>query len=103
MDVELRENDLISLMNPMCPQCPSKKVVRNGTCLRTMEKGTVFRVWRYICNDCEYSFVARPSNYSDGKHYHDDGKEKSVRSRMKTSLRKAADLFRILGSMIISP
>ena len=102
MDMELRENDLISFMNPMCPQCRSKNVVRNGTCLRTMENGMVFRVQRYICNDCRYSFVARPPNYGYGKHYPEDVREKSVRTRVKTSLRKAADLFRILGNVIIS-
>ena len=42
MDLELKENDLISFMNPVCPQCSSKNVVRNGTCSRTMENGTVF-------------------------------------------------------------
>jgi hypothetical protein len=72
MDMELKENNLISFMNPMCPQCRSRNVVRNGTCLRTMENGTVFRVQRYICNDCRYSFVARPPNYSYEKHYPDD-------------------------------
>ena len=102
MDLELRENDLISFMNPMCPQCRSKNVVRNGTCLRTMENGTVFRVQRYICHDCRYSFVARPPNYGYGKHYPEDVREKSVKTRVKTSLRKAADLFRIIGNVIIS-
>ena len=43
MDMELKENDLVCFMNPMCPQCRSRNVVRNGTCLRTMENGTVFR------------------------------------------------------------
>ena len=102
MDMELKENDLICFMNPMCPQCRSKNVVRNGTCLRTMENGTVFRVQRYLCRDCRYSFVARPPTYGYGKHYPDKIREKSVRTRVKTSLRKAADLFRILGNVIIS-
>ena len=62
MDVELKENDLISFLSPMSPQCRSRNVVKNGTCLRTMENGTVFRVQRYICRDCRYSFVARPPN-----------------------------------------
>ena len=102
MDMDLKENDLISFMNPMCPQCRSRNVVRNGTCLRTMENGTVFRVQRYICSDWRYSFVARPPSYGYGKHYLDDVREKSVRTRVKTSLRKAADMFRILGNVIIS-
>jgi hypothetical protein len=66
MEMELKENDLISFMNPMCPQCLSRKVVRNGTYLRTMETGIVFRVQRYTCRDCKYSFAARPPNYGYG-------------------------------------
>jgi hypothetical protein len=62
----------------------------------------VFRVQRYICNDCRYSFVARPPNYGYGKHFPDDVREKGIRSRIKTSLRKAANLFRILGNIMIS-
>ena len=102
MDIELKENDLISFMNPICPHCGSKNVVKNGTCIRKLHNGTVFRVQRYICNDCRYSFVARPPNYGYGKHLPDDVKEKSIRSRVKISLRKAANLFRILGNIMIS-
>ena len=102
MDMELKENDLISFMNPMCPQCHSRNVVKNCTCIRTMENGTVFRVQRYMCRDCRYSFVARPPNYGYGKHYPDDVREKSLKTRVKTSLRKASSLFRILGNVIIS-
>ena len=61
MNLELKENDLISFMNPVCPQCSSKNVVKNGT---------TFRMQRYICSDCRYSFVARPPNYGYGKHFH---------------------------------
>lgn len=39
MDLELKAHDLISFMNPMFPNCHSKNVVKNGTCLRTMENG----------------------------------------------------------------
>ncbi|MHB1708211.1 MAG: IS1/IS1595 family N-terminal zinc-binding domain-containing protein [Thermoplasmataceae archaeon] len=102
MDMELKENDLISFMNPACPQCSSRHISRNGTCERVMENGTVFRVQRYICRDCGYSFVARPPNYGYGKHYPDDVMEKGALVRVKTSLRKAASLFRILGNVIIS-
>ncbi len=102
MDLELKQNDLISFMNPMCPHCSSKNVVKNGTCIRKLDNGTVFRVQRYICNDCRYSFVARPPNYGYGKHFPDDVREKGIRSRIKTSLRKAANLFRILGNIMIS-
>ena len=102
MDLELKENDLISFMNPMCPQCHSSKVVKNGTCMRTMENGITFRIQRYICKSCGYSFVARPPNYGYGKHYPDDVKDKSVKARVKTSLRKASSLFHIIGNVVIS-
>ena len=102
MDVVLKGNDLISFMNPICPQCFSKRVVKNGTCMRTMENGITFRIQRYICKSCGYSFVARPPNYGYGKHYPDDVKDKSVKTRVKTSLRKASSLFHIIGNVIIS-
>ena len=102
VDIELKQNGLISYMNPACPKCSSRNVVKNGTCARTMENGIKFRIQRYMCKDCSYSFVARPPNYGCGKHYPDDLKEKSIRSRIKTSLRKTADLFHILGNVIIS-
>ena len=37
MELEMRENDLISYMNPMCPQCHSRKVLKNGTYIRKLE------------------------------------------------------------------
>jgi transposase-like protein len=82
---------------------PSQVIVRSGTCIRKMENGTVFRIQRYICQDCRYSFVARPPNYGYGKHYPDDMKEKGIRTRVKTSQRKTADIFHTIGRIIISP
>ena len=38
MELELKENDLISIINPKCPQCGSHNVVKNGTCKRTMDQ-----------------------------------------------------------------
>ena len=76
--------------------------MKNGTCIRKIDNGTVFRVQRYICNDCRYSFVAHSTNYGYGKHLPNDMREKNIRSRVKTSLRKAANLFRILGNIMIS-
>ena len=57
---------------------PFQVIVRNGTCIRKLENGTVFRIQRYICQDCRYSFVARPPNYGYGKHYPSHVKEKSI-------------------------
>ena len=67
MDLEMKKNDLISFMNPMCPNCGSKNVVRNGTCIRKREKGVILRLQRYISNDCRYSFVAWSSSYRFNK------------------------------------
>ena len=47
--------------------------------------------------------MARPPNYGYGKHYPDDMKEKGIRTRVKTSLRKTADIFHTIGRIIISP
>ncbi|MEM3554567.1 MAG: hypothetical protein QXU79_01960 [Candidatus Micrarchaeaceae archaeon] len=102
MDLELKDHDLISYMNPTCPQCLSRNVVKNGTCIRTMENGITFRIQRYICRDCRYSFVARPPNYGYGKHYPDDIRDKNIRTRVKTSLRKVANIFYTIGRVIIS-
>ena len=66
------------------------------------DHGKWHSVQRYLCRDCRYSFVARPPTFGYGKHYPDKIREKSVRTRVKTSLRKAADLFRIIGYVIIS-
>jgi transposase-like protein len=102
MDLELKENDLISFMNRACPQCSSKRVSRNGTCFRTMENGTVFGMQSYICSDCRYSFVAKPPIYGYGKHFPYDIRNKSIKTRVRTSLRKAAYLFLTIGNTIIS-
>ena len=52
MNIELKENDLIGITNPICPNCNSRNALRKGTCLRTMETGKVFRVQRYIYSPC---------------------------------------------------
>ena len=59
------------------------KVSRNGTCTRTLENGIVFRVQKYICTVCRYTFVARPPNYGYGKHFPDDISEKGKGHRFK--------------------
>ena len=61
MDMELKENDLITFMNPMCPQCRSRNVVRNGTCLRTLENGAVFRDISAVTADIHSLHVLRPT------------------------------------------
>ena len=51
---------------------------------------------------CRYSFVARFPNYDYGKHYPSDMKKKLIRTSMKISLRKTAEIFQTLGRIIIS-
>jgi hypothetical protein len=36
MDLEIKENDLISFMNLICPHCGSRNVVKNGTSIRKL-------------------------------------------------------------------
>jgi hypothetical protein len=60
VDIELKGSYLIGIMNPICPGGNSRNILRNGTCLRTMETGKVFRVQRHICRYRRYSFVVRP-------------------------------------------
>lgn len=102
MVLELKDYDLISYMNPMCPQCLSRNLEKNGTFIRNLEHETLFSVNRYIRQNFGYSFVARPPNYGYGKQYPDDIKDKSIRTRVKTSLRKTADIFHTIGRIIVS-
>ena len=46
MDLELKENDLISFMNPVCPQCRSKNVVKKRNMFKDHGK-------RYCVQDAE--------------------------------------------------
>ena len=40
MDMKLNENDLVSFMNPACPQSSPKRVSRSGTCTRALGMGS---------------------------------------------------------------
>ena len=57
---------------------------------------------RYICNDCRYSFVGSLPNYGYAKYFPEDVRKKGIRSGIKTSFRKDANLFLILRNMMIS-
>lgn len=92
----------MSCMNTMCHQCNSRNIVKNDTCIRQLENGPIFMVKRYICQDCRYSFVKRPLNYGYWKHYHYDLKEKRIRNRVKTSLKRTAYIFHTIRKIIIS-
>lgn len=92
---------LLYYQNPLCPRCFSKHVSMNGTYTRDLQ-GHQVRMQKYICNDCSYSFEARPPGYSYGKHIPDDLKEKTTKSRVLSSLRKAAKMCGIFLGFAVS-
>ncbi|EQD65499.1 transposase [mine drainage metagenome] len=94
--------DLLYYNKPICPQCRSRSIVKNGTFIRTLETGDIIRIQRYKCSNCTCSFEARPPNHGYGKHFSDITKEKIVKGRVKTSLRKTAFFFGLIGNMGIS-
>ena len=95
------EMDLLFYKDPLCPLCLSSNV-SNGTFVRTLESGQPILVQKYICNDCGHSFDARPPNYGYGNHFSNETKEKSVKGRVKTSLRNVKSFFLDLLDMSIS-
>ena len=96
------EMDLLFYKNPLCPLCLSSNVSKNGTFVRTLESGQPILIQKYICNDCGHSFDARPPNYGYGNHFSNETKEKSVKGRVKTSLRNVKSFFLDLIDVKIS-
>ena len=96
------ERDLLYYADPICPVCNSSNVRRNGTFPRRLENRTVVNIQRYICRDCGNSFGAGPPSHGYWKHYFTDIRHKSLKGRVKTSLRKTASLFLDLLSVPIS-
>ena len=96
------ETDLLFYKEPLCPLCLSCSVSKNGTFVRTLESGQPILIQKYICNDCGHSFDARPPNYGYGNHFSNETKEKSVKGRVKTSLRNVKSFFLDLLEMNIS-
>ena len=96
------EMDLLFYKDPLCPLCLSSNVSKNGTFVRTLESGQPILIQKYICNDCGHSFDARPPNYGYGNHFSNETKEKSVKGRVKTSLRNVKSFFLDLIDVKIS-
>ena len=96
------EMDLLFYKDPLCPLCLSSNVSKNGTFVRTLESGQPILIQKYICNDCGHSFDARPPNYGYGNHFSNETKEKSVKGRVKTSLRNVKSFFLDLLDVKIS-
>ena len=82
-----KDVDILFYKDLLCPLCLSSNVSKNGTFVRTLESGQPILIQKYICNDCGHSFDARPPNYGYGNHFSNETKEKSVKGRVKTSLR----------------
>jgi len=68
--------DLLHYRKPVCPQCGSRNVVKNGTFMRSLETGSLLRIQRYRCRDCLFSFEARPPGHGYGNHLSDDTRKK---------------------------
>ena len=96
------EMDILFYKDPLCPLCLSSNVSKNGTFVRTLESGQPILIQKYICNDCGHSFDARPPNYGYGNHFSNETKEKSVKGRVKTSLRNVKSFFSDLLDVKIS-
>ena len=96
------EMDLLFCKDPLCPLCLSSNVSKNGTFVRTLESWQPILIQKYICNDCGHSFDARPPNYGYGNHFSNETKEKSVKGRVKTSLRNVKSFFLDLIDVKIS-
>ena len=96
------EMDILFYKDPLCPLCLSSNISKNGTFVRTLESGQPILVQKYICNDCGHSFDARPPNYGYGNHFSDETKEKSIKGRVKTSLRNVKSFFSNLLDVKIS-
>jgi len=92
---------ILHYTDPVCPRCLSRNVSRNGTYMRNISGQNVL-IQKYLCNGCSYSFEARPPGYGYGKHIPDDVIKKSVSARLKSSLRKAADMCMIFLGIGIS-
>ena len=91
--------DLLLSRNLSSPACGSMDIVRKGTFIRILETGVQIRVERFLCKSCRYSFETRSPNYGYCKHFPTNVEEKSLKSRVKRSLRKPSELLEIIGGI----
>ena len=101
-DIELYPGNLVRYSHPACPECGSEDVSWNGTYPRKLENGTVLRIQRYICKRCDKKFMARLPGYGYHKHISEGVKEKGVKARVKSTLRKASWFIQTLLDSFIS-
>ncbi|MDA8055722.1 MAG: hypothetical protein M0Z77_08785 [Thermoplasmatales archaeon] len=64
--------------------------------MRTLESVQLIPVQKYICNDSDHSFDVMPPNYGYWNHFSTETKDKSVKGKMKTSLKNVKSFFRDL-------
>jgi len=63
------ESPVVELSPPVCPECDSREVVKNGTYRRNPHGRGPVRVQRYQCQDCLESFSPGLSFIDDGHRY----------------------------------
>ncbi len=89
-DIELYPGNLVRYSNPVCPECGSEDVSKNGTYSKKLENGTVLIIQMYVCNRCGKKFVARLPGYGYHKDISEGTREKGIKARVKSTLRKAS-------------
>lgn len=63
------ESPVVELSPPVCPECGSREIVKNGTYRRNPHGPAPVRVQRYQCQDCPGSFSPSLSFIDDGHRY----------------------------------
>ena len=64
------ESPVVELSSPICPDCGSTEIVKNGTYQRNPHgPDAPVRVQRYLCRECPGSFSASLSWINDGDRY----------------------------------
>ena len=101
-DIELYPGNLVRYSNPVCPECGSEDVSKNGTYGKKLENGTVLIIQMYVCNRCGKKFVARLPGYGYHKHISEGTREKGIKARVKSTLRKASWFIQTLLDSFIS-
>ena len=101
-DIELYPGNIVRYTSPVCPECCSEAVSWNGTYSKKLENGTVLNIQMYVCKRCGKKFEARLPGYGYHKHISDSTKEKGIKARVKSTLRKASWFIQTLLDSFIS-
>lgn len=101
-DIDLYPDNIVRYTSPVCPECCSGAVSKNGTYSKKLENGTVLKIQKYVCKRCGEKFMARLPGYGYRKHISDSTKEKGIKARVKSTLRKAAWFIQTMLDSFIS-